>query len=193
EREILTRLGRAGVAIDLILARGKPHPTDVPNWTVHRFGIGRGLRWWVAPFVVPPAIARVHRVTRFDVLRGHSVGYLGPGATGARRSARAPRLRAGAGRALLRRPQAAQEPAAAARRLGEGGAAPSRGAAADRRRRPPPRPAPCPCGAPRARRQRPLRGLRRRSREGRPLQPRRRLRLSLRDGGLRLRRRRGAG
>src|SRR5439155_599007 len=70
---------------------------------------------------------------------------------------------------------------------------PSRGAAADRRRRPPPRPAPCPCGAPRARRQRPLRGLRRRSREGRPLQPRRRLRLSLRDGGLRLRRRRGDG
>jgi len=85
EREILTRLGRAGVAIDLILARGKPHPTDVPNWTVHRFGIGRGLRWWVAPFVVPPAIARVHRATRFDVLRIHSLRFIGPAALWARR------------------------------------------------------------------------------------------------------------
>jgi len=85
EREILTRLGRAGVAIDLILARGKPHPTDVPNWTVHRFGIGRGLRWWVAPFVVPPAIARVHRATRFDVLRVHSLRFIGPAALWARR------------------------------------------------------------------------------------------------------------
>jgi len=84
EREILTRLGRAGVAIDLILARGKPHPTDVPNWTVHRFGIGRGLRWWVAPFVVPPAIARVHRATRFDVLRVHSLRFIGPAALWAR-------------------------------------------------------------------------------------------------------------
>jgi len=85
EREILTRLGRAGVAIELILARGKPHPADAPNWTVHRFGIGRGLRWWVAPFVVPPAIARVHRATRFDVLRVHSLRFIGPAALWARR------------------------------------------------------------------------------------------------------------
>ena len=32
-----------------------------PNWTVHRFAIGRGLRWYVAPFVVPAAIRRVVR------------------------------------------------------------------------------------------------------------------------------------
>jgi hypothetical protein len=31
ERELLTRLGRAGVSIDIILARGKPHPEAVPN------------------------------------------------------------------------------------------------------------------------------------------------------------------
>ncbi len=85
EREILTRLGRDGVAIDLILARGKPHPAGVPNWTVHRFAIGRGLRWWVAPLVVPPAIARVAAATRFDVLRVHSLRYIGPSALWARR------------------------------------------------------------------------------------------------------------
>ena len=85
ERELLVRLGRADVAIDVILARGKPYPADAPNWTVHRFGIGRGLRWWVAPFVVPPAIARVHRATRFDVLRIHSLRFIGPAALWARR------------------------------------------------------------------------------------------------------------
>jgi glycosyltransferase involved in cell wall biosynthesis len=85
ERELLTRLGRAGVSIDIILARGKPHPMDVPNWTVHRFGIGRGLRWYVAPLVVPPAIRRVHERGGFDLLRVHSLRYIGPGALLARR------------------------------------------------------------------------------------------------------------
>ena len=85
ERELLTRLGRDGVAIDLILARGKPHPAGVPNWTVHRFGIGRGLRWWIAPFVVPQAIARVARTSGMDLLRAHSLRYIGPAALWARR------------------------------------------------------------------------------------------------------------
>ena len=85
ERELLTRLGRAGVPIEIILARGKPHPEGVPNWTVHRFGIGRGLRWYVAPFVVPDAIRRVKETTGFDLLRVHSLRYIGPGALWARR------------------------------------------------------------------------------------------------------------
>jgi glycosyltransferase involved in cell wall biosynthesis len=85
ERELLTRLGRAGVPIELILARGKPHPEGVPNFTVHRFGIGRGLRWYVAPFVVPAAIRRVHATVGFDLLRVHSLRYIGPAALRARR------------------------------------------------------------------------------------------------------------
>jgi len=85
EREILVRLGREGVGVDLILARGKPYPPDIPNWSVHRFAIGRGLRWWVAPLVVPAAIARVARATPFDVLRVHSLRYIGPSALWARR------------------------------------------------------------------------------------------------------------
>ena len=85
ERELLTRLGRAGVSIDIILARGKPHPEHVPNWTVHRFGIGRGLRWYVAPFVVPAAVRRVKESAGFDLLRVHSLRYIGPGVLWARR------------------------------------------------------------------------------------------------------------
>ena len=85
ERELLTRLGRAGVRIELILARGKRHPAGVPNWTVHRLAIGRGLRWWVAPLVVPPAIRRVYRATGFELLRVHSPRFIGPAALWARR------------------------------------------------------------------------------------------------------------
>jgi glycosyltransferase involved in cell wall biosynthesis len=85
ERELLTRLGRDGVRLELILAQGKPHPAGVPNWTVHRFGIGRGLRWWVAPLVVPPAIRRVYRAAGFDLLRAHSLRFIGPAALWARR------------------------------------------------------------------------------------------------------------
>ena len=85
ERELLERLGRAGVQLEIILARGKPHPAGVPNWRIHRFAIGRGLRWYVAPLVVPPAIRRVHAAVGFDLLRVHSLRYIGPSALWARR------------------------------------------------------------------------------------------------------------
>ena len=85
ERELLVRLGAAGVRVEVILARGKPHPPSVPNWTVHRFAIGRGLRWYVAPLVVPEAIHRVHAAVGFDLLRVHSLRYIGPAALLARR------------------------------------------------------------------------------------------------------------
>lgn len=85
EREILLRLARAGVRVEVILARGKPHPPPPPGLTVHRFPLGRGLRWWVAPLVVPRAIKRVHDAPGFDVLRVHSLRYIGPSALLARR------------------------------------------------------------------------------------------------------------
>jgi glycosyltransferase involved in cell wall biosynthesis len=85
EREILVRLGRAGVKLDIILARHRPYPMGVPNWSVHRFSIGRGLRWYVAPFVVPPAVKRVYDQSGIDLLRVHSLRYIGPGALWARR------------------------------------------------------------------------------------------------------------
>jgi glycosyltransferase involved in cell wall biosynthesis len=52
---------------------------------VHRFPLGRGLRWWVAPLVVPAAIRRVHAAVGFDLLRVHSLRYIGPSALAARR------------------------------------------------------------------------------------------------------------
>jgi glycosyltransferase involved in cell wall biosynthesis len=85
ERELLERLGRAGVRLDIILARGKPHPEGVPNWTIHRFPIARGLRWYVAPLIVPRAIKRVHDAGGFDLLRAHSLRYIGPSVLWARR------------------------------------------------------------------------------------------------------------
>ena len=85
ERELLVRLGRRGIHLDVILARRRLHPDDVPNWTVHRFAIGRGLRWWVAPLVVPPAIKRVWDARPFDLLRVHSLRFIGPSALWARR------------------------------------------------------------------------------------------------------------
>jgi len=85
ERELLTRLGRDGVRLEIVLARGRPHPPGVPNWTVHRFAIGRGLRWWIAPLVVPPAIRRLHAAPGFDLLRVHSLRFIGPSALWARR------------------------------------------------------------------------------------------------------------
>jgi len=85
ERELLVGLGRLGVSIDILLARSKPYPADAPNWTMHRLPIGRGLRWWVAPFIVPAGVHRVHRIRRFDVLRAHSLRYIGPSALWARR------------------------------------------------------------------------------------------------------------
>ena len=85
ERELLVRLGQGGTRVELILARGKPHPAHAPNWRVHRFPIGRGLRWYVAPLVVPDAIGCVWRERPFDLLRVHSLRYIGPAALWARR------------------------------------------------------------------------------------------------------------
>ena len=85
ERELLKRLGALGVTLDIILARHKRVPDGVANWVVHRLRMGRGLRWPVAALVLPPAIRRVYVETRFDLLRVHSLRYIGPAALRARR------------------------------------------------------------------------------------------------------------
>jgi glycosyltransferase involved in cell wall biosynthesis len=85
ERELLIHLAGLGVVNELILARHKRVPAGVANLVVHRLPIARGLRWPVAALVFPPAIARVYRQTRFDLLRVHSLRYVGPAALLARR------------------------------------------------------------------------------------------------------------
>ena len=85
ERELLLRLAALGVHIDILLARHKRYPEGVRNWRIHQLPLGRGLVWPVAPFVLPPAIKRVHDETGFDVLRAHSLRYIGPAVLIARR------------------------------------------------------------------------------------------------------------
>ncbi|HEV2054703.1 MAG TPA: glycosyltransferase family 4 protein [Methylomirabilota bacterium] len=84
ERELLIHLAGLGVVNELILARHKRVPAGVANLVVHRLPIARGLRWPVAALAFPPAIARVYRKTLFDLLRVHSLRYVGPAALLAR-------------------------------------------------------------------------------------------------------------
>lgn len=90
ERELLRHLGARGVQIDLMLARHQRVPPDVTNWTVHRLPIGRGLRWPVAAVLLPPLIKRLYDARPFDVLRAHSLRFIGPAALWARRRYRLP-------------------------------------------------------------------------------------------------------
>ncbi len=85
ERELLRHLAGRGMQIDILLARHKRHPENVPNWTIRRLPIGRGLRWPVAALLLPPVIKRVYDANRFDLLRAHSLRYIGPAALIARR------------------------------------------------------------------------------------------------------------
>jgi len=88
ERELLRHLAVCGHRIDILLARHKRYPEGVPNWTVHRLPIGRGLRWPVAAFLLPREIRRAWIRQPFDLLRAHSLRYIGPAALIARRRCR---------------------------------------------------------------------------------------------------------
>ena len=85
ERELLRHLGVLGHAVELLLARHKRYPDGVPNWTVHRLPHGRGLRWPVAALLLPPYIHRLYDRPGFDLLRAHSLRFIGPAALIARR------------------------------------------------------------------------------------------------------------
>ncbi len=85
ERELLMRLAGLGARIDILLARHQMYPDNVANWVIHRLPIGRGLRWPVAMVLLPSVIRRVFAETRFDLLRVHSLRFIGPAALIARR------------------------------------------------------------------------------------------------------------
>lgn len=84
EREVLVGLAGLGFQIDLLLAREKPVPDGI-NWTIHRLPIRRGLRWPVALLLLPPYIRRIYGRVGFDILRAHSLRFIGPAALWARR------------------------------------------------------------------------------------------------------------
>jgi 1,4-alpha-glucan branching enzyme len=85
EREVLQHLGALGHSIEILLARHKRYPEGVPNWTIHRLPLGRGLRWPVAALLLPPYIKRLYARPGFDLLRAHSLRFIGPAALIARR------------------------------------------------------------------------------------------------------------
>ena len=89
ERMLIKWLADHGDDVHVILAR---HKTAMRGASVvHRPPIWRGLRWWVTPFVWPPAIWRCWSACGgFDVLRAHSVRYAGPSCLIARRLLRLP-------------------------------------------------------------------------------------------------------
>jgi glycosyltransferase involved in cell wall biosynthesis len=84
ERELLKDLASLGEECHVLLARGKSHES-VPGLTVHPVWPPKGLRWYVTPFVWPRYIKRVWDAQKFDVLRAHSVRFVGPAALWARR------------------------------------------------------------------------------------------------------------
>lgn len=85
ERELLKGLAGRGVECDILLARGKPHERGVRGFTMHPVWPPKGLRWYVTPFVWPRVIKRVWDTRPFDLLRAHSVRFVGPAALLARR------------------------------------------------------------------------------------------------------------
>jgi glycosyltransferase involved in cell wall biosynthesis len=84
EREVLGHLAALGHSVEILLARHKRYPENVPNWTVHRLPIGRGLRWPLAALLLPPYIRRLYAQPGFDLLRAHSLRFIGPAALIAR-------------------------------------------------------------------------------------------------------------
>jgi glycosyltransferase involved in cell wall biosynthesis len=90
ERELLKGLAELGEECHILLARGKPYERGVAGWTVHPVWPPKGLRWYVTPFVWPRYIKRVWDRHGFDLLRVHSVRFVGPAALLARRRYRLP-------------------------------------------------------------------------------------------------------
>jgi len=85
ELELLREMAAGGIVFDIMLARHKCSPEGVRNWTIHRLPIGRGLRWPVAALLLPPYIKRLYERPGFDLLRVHSLRFIGPAALIARR------------------------------------------------------------------------------------------------------------
>lgn len=90
ERELLRDLAALGVECHILLARGKPYERGVTGWAIHPVRPAKGLRWYVTPFIWPRYIKRVWERHGFDLLRAHSVRYVGPAALLARRRYRMP-------------------------------------------------------------------------------------------------------
>lgn len=89
ERELLRRLPEHG--IDIVLGLPRDHDAGAPpeGWTVDTLRHARDLHWTRAPLLFTPYALRLLREHRVDLLRGHSVRYVGPSLLAARTLVRA--------------------------------------------------------------------------------------------------------
>jgi glycosyltransferase involved in cell wall biosynthesis len=85
ERALLTRLPDYGIELELGLPRSLAPADPVEGWHVTLLRPPRGLRWYIAPAAFVPFAVRQLRTGRVDLLRGHSVRFIGPSLFIARR------------------------------------------------------------------------------------------------------------
>jgi glycosyltransferase involved in cell wall biosynthesis len=83
DRELLTRLTRMGAEVEVILPSRSSCP-EAANLRVTRLPLSRGLRWFVSNPLFAAYIARSYRRRPFDVLRVHSLRFVGLAAVVAR-------------------------------------------------------------------------------------------------------------
>jgi glycosyltransferase involved in cell wall biosynthesis len=89
ERALLTRLPRYGIQLELGLPRSLAPPDPMEGWHITLLRPSRGLRWYIAPSAFVPFTIRQLRTGHVDLLRGHSVRFIGPSLLAARRFVRA--------------------------------------------------------------------------------------------------------
>ena len=77
EAEVLRGLVEAGDHPHILLAHGKHAAASLKPF-VEWLPVGRGLRWWVMPWIMPRFIRACWRNHGFQLLRAHSVRFLGP-------------------------------------------------------------------------------------------------------------------
>lgn len=82
ERELLTRLATKHDVHVLLTGRAYDRAPEA-MWTRHRLTVERGLKWWTAPFLL---LDRMRDMPRPDLLRVHSLKFIGPSALYARRA-----------------------------------------------------------------------------------------------------------
>ncbi len=90
ERELLKGLAQRGVKIQLVLADGAPVDASTPNWVIERAGSDGKMRWFQKMTEIPRAIQRFAKRDPFQILRAHSLRYIGPYAWWAKKRYRLP-------------------------------------------------------------------------------------------------------
>lgn len=84
ERNLLVGLAGRGHQPHILLAPGQRYPAALAKH-VEMIRPRLPLRWWLAPCVLPSWIGQCWRAHRFDLLRAHSLRFLGPACVIAKR------------------------------------------------------------------------------------------------------------